>query len=128
MITAISQGVKISIETEFQEQYSNATNEHFMFAYKITIENLTEYTLQLMSRKWFIFDSKGETRIVEGEGVVGLQPILEPNQSYSYVSGCNLNSEIGSMRGKYIMFNHVTQELFEVEIPEFELIVTYRLN
>lgn len=128
MVTAISQGVKISIETVFQEQYSNAANEHFMFAYSITIENLTELPIQLLSRKWFIFDSKGETRIVEGEGVVGLQPIIAPNNSYSYVSGCNLTSEIGSMRGIYNMINQVTDELFEVEIPEFELIVPYKLN
>ena len=56
MVTAISQGVKISIETLFQEQYSNAAQEHFMFAYKISIENLTDYPIQLLSRKWFILE------------------------------------------------------------------------
>ncbi|MEE1884463.1 Co2+/Mg2+ efflux protein ApaG [Pedobacter flavus] len=128
MVSAISEGIKISIETMFQEQYSNAENDHFMFAYKINIENLTDFPVQLMSRKWFIFDSIGETRIVEGEGVVGLKPILTPNESYTYVSGCQLKSEIGSMRGKYSMLNLHTERLFDVEIPEFELIVPFKLN
>ncbi|RYY10133.1 MAG: Co2+/Mg2+ efflux protein ApaG, partial [Chitinophagaceae bacterium] len=101
MVTAISQGVKISVETVYQEQYSNPLNEHFMFAYSITIENMTVAPIQLLSRKWFIFDSVGTTRIVEGAGVVGLQPVIAPGESYNYVSGCNLKSGIGSMRGHY---------------------------
>ncbi|RYG28651.1 MAG: ApaG domain, partial [Chitinophagaceae bacterium] len=74
MVTAISQGVKVSIDTVYQQQYSNPVNEHFMFAYSILIENLTENTVQLLRRQWFIFDSNGSMREVEGEGVVGLQP------------------------------------------------------
>ncbi|RZL05075.1 MAG: Co2+/Mg2+ efflux protein ApaG [Pedobacter sp.] len=128
MVTAISQGVKISVETVYQEQYSNPANEHYMFAYSITIENLTSDTVQLLSRKWFIFDAAGDTRIVEGAGVVGLQPVISSGESYSYVSGCTLKSELGSMRGHYTMLDHFTGITFEAEIPEFELIVPYRLN
>lgn len=128
MTTAISQGVKISIETAYQEKYSNAEEDSFMFAYSITIQNLTEQPIQLLRRKWFIFDSFGHTKIVEGEGVVGLQPIIVPNESYSYVSGCSLKSDVGSMRGLYYMQNLITDTSLEVEIPEFELVAPYKLN
>lgn len=128
MTTAISQGVKISIETAYQEKYSNAEEDSYMFAYSITIQNLTEQPIQLLRRKWFIFDSFGHTKIVEGEGVVGLQPIIIPNESYSYVSGCNLKSDVGSMRGLYYMQNLLTDTPLEVEIPEFELVTPYKLN
>lgn len=128
MTNAISQGVKISIETAYQDQYSDAGDNNFMFAYSITIQNLTEQPIQLLRRKWFIFDASGETRVVEGEGVVGLQPIIVSGESYNYVSGCSLTSEMGSMRGFYIMKNLITNMELEVEIPEFELITPYKLN
>lgn len=128
MVTAITEGVKISVETIYQDEHSNPANEHFMFAYRIEVENLSEYTVQLMYRKWFIFDSNGTVREVEGEGVVGVQPIIEPGDSYSYVSGCNLKTDLGSMRGNYTMHNLVQETSFKVEIPEFQLIVPYKLN
>jgi ApaG protein len=57
MVTAITQGVKISVDTVYQEEYSNPEKEHFMFAYQISVENLSDYSIQLMRRQWFIFDS-----------------------------------------------------------------------
>lgn len=128
MVTAITQGVKISVETTYQDDYSNPGNEHFMFAYRINIENLTDYTIQLKRRQWFIFDSNGTQREVEGEGVVGQQPILEPGDMHSYISGCQLSTDIGSMRGNYLMHRLTDDSEFSVEIPEFELVVPYRLN
>lgn len=128
MVTAITQGVKISVETTFQDDYSNPGNEHFMFAYRINIENLTDFTIQLKRRQWFIFDSNGTQREVEGEGVVGQQPILHPGDMHSYVSGCQLSTDMGSMRGNYLMQRLADNSQFNVEIPEFELVVPYRLN
>ena len=128
MVTAITQGVKISVETIYQDEHSNPANEHFMFAYRIEIENLSDYAIQLMSRHWFIFDSNGSVRDVEGEGVVGIQPVIEPGKSYAYVSGCNLKTDIGSMSGHYSMTRLVDETSFEVDIPEFQLIVPYKLN
>lgn len=128
MVTAITDGVKISVETIYQDEHSNPVSEHFMFAYRIDIENLSSFTVQLMRRKWFIFDSNGTVREVEGEGVVGAQPIIEPGETYTYVSGCNLKTEIGSMRGNYTMHNLVQETSFKVEIPEFQLIAPYKLN
>lgn len=128
MVTAITQGVKISVDTVYQEEYSNPEKEHFMFAYQITIENLSDYAIQLMRRQWFIFDSNGTQKEVEGEGVVGLQPTIEPGESHSYVSGCNLTTDMGSMSGTYLMHRVADNTDFSVDIPEFHLIVPYRLN
>lgn len=128
MVTAITQGVKISVDTVYQEEYSNPEKEHFMFAYQITVENLSDYSVQLMRRQWFIFDSNGTQREVEGEGVVGIQPVIEPGESYSYVSGCNLTTDIGSMTGTYLMHRVADETDFSVDIPEFQLIAPYRLN
>lgn len=128
MVTAITLGVKISVETTYQDDHSDPGNNHFMFAYRITIENLTDYTVQLKRRQWFIFDSNGMQREVEGEGVVGEQPVIEPGNSHSYVSACNLNTDMGSMSGNYLMKRLADDKDFTVDIPEFELIVPYRLN
>lgn len=128
MVTAITQGVKISVETIYHDEHSNPANEHFMFAYRIEIENLSDYAIQLMRRQWFIFDSNGSVRAVEGEGVVGLQPVIEPGKNYSYVSGCNLKTDMGSMKGHYTMNRLVDETSFNVDIPEFQLVVPYRLN
>ncbi len=128
MVTAITEGVKISVETIYQSEHSNPANEHFMFAYRIEVANISAHTLQLMRRKWFIFDSNGTVREVEGEGVVGVQPIIATGETYSYVSGCNLKTEIGSMRGNYTMHNLVQEVSFKADIPQFPLIVPYKLN
>ncbi len=128
MVTKITDGVKISVETIYQPEYSNPANEHFMFAYRVNIENLTENTVQLLNRRWVIFDSNGTKREVEGEGVVGQQPIIEPGDNHEYVSGCNLKTDMGSMKGSYEMERTVDGRRFKVNIPEFYLIAPYKLN
>jgi ApaG protein len=92
------------------------------------MQNLNPHKVQLLSRDWFIFDSLEEASYVSGEGVVGEQPILNPEQKYTYVSGCELNSEIGYMKGFYTFRNLTTGELFQVQIPKFDLIYPGKLN
>jgi ApaG protein len=128
MVTAITHQVKISVVTSYEDHHSNSANDYFMFAYRITIENLSEYTIQLLRRKWLIFDSDGTSREVEGEGVVGQQPVLNPGEQHTYVSGCQLTTEIGTMKGEFQMQRLADHTLFNVEIPKFELIADYRLN
>ena len=128
MVTYITDGVKVSVETIYQPEYSNPSNDHFMFAYKVTIENLGNYAVRLLSRHWCIFDSNGAKREVEGEGVVGVQPVLNPGERYQYVSGCNLRTEMGKMSGTYQMENLHSKQLFEVSIPSFEMIVPLKNN
>jgi ApaG protein len=128
MVTKITDGVKVTVETIYQPEYSNPMNEHYMFAYKVHIENLTDYSVQLLRRHWHIFDSNGTKREVEGEGVVGQQPVIEPGESHEYVSGCNLKTDMGSMHGTYQMKRIVDEEDFYVNIPEFYLVAPYKLN
>ncbi len=128
MVTKITDGVKVTVETIYQPEYSNPMNEHYMFAYKVHIENLTDYSVQLLRRHWHIFDSNGTKREVEGEGVVGQQPVIEPGESHEYVSGCNLKTDMGSMHGSYQMKRIVDEGEFNVNIPEFYLVAPYKLN
>jgi ApaG protein len=128
METSTTQGVKISVTTNYLPDYSSPAQQHFVFAYKISIENNSEFTVKLLRRHWHIYDSNGVVREVEGEGVVGQQPVLEPNESHQYVSGCNLKTGIGKMKGTYLMERLVDGKQFNVNIPEFVLIVPYKLN
>lgn len=128
MISKISEGVKVSVETFYQQDYSNPMQSEFMFAYRITIENHNGFPVQLHSRHWYIFDSNGSYREVEGEGVVGMQPVINAGDEYQYVSGCNLHSEMGRMHGVYIMENLHTKEVFEVNIPAFEMVAPFKFN
>ncbi len=128
MISKISGGVKISVETFYQPEYSNPLNSEFMFAYKITIENNNEFSVKLLRRHWFIYDSDGSTREVEGEGVVGIQPVITPATSYQYISGCNLRSEMGKMMGTYLLENVNNKNTFDVAIPAFEMQAPFKMN
>ncbi|CAA9323379.1 MAG: ApaG protein [uncultured Cytophagales bacterium] len=128
MTTEITEGVKVTVLTEFQPEYSSPAQAHYVFTYKISIENCSEYTVQLLRRHWFIYDANGSLREVEGEGVVGQQPVLEPGETHEYISGCNLKTGIGKMKGTYLMERVVDAKQFRVRIPEFTMIVPYRLN
>jgi ApaG protein len=128
MITAITNDVKITVEVEFQQRQPNGSIEENIFAYRITIENNSDYTIKLLRRHWFIKDSGFPQREVEGEGVVGLQPVLEPGASHRYISGCNIKSDFGQMKGYYLMERMVDGKDFKVTIPAFNLILPIRLN
>lgn len=128
MTTEITEGVKVTVETEFQPEYSSPAQAHYVFTYKISIENCSEYTVQLLRRHWYIYDANNSHREVEGEGVVGQQPVLEPGETHEYISGCNLKTGIGKMKGTYLMERVVDGKHFKVRIPEFTMIVPYRLN
>jgi ApaG protein len=128
MVNRITEGVDVSVETFYQPEYSNPVNSEYMFAYRITIINNNRFPVKLMRRHWFIFDSNGEHREVEGEGVVGVQPQINPGDTYQYVSGCNLKTEMGKMFGTYQMENIASRKPFEVSIPVFEMIVPFKMN
>ena len=128
MGTEVTKGVKVTISTDYLSEYSSPMQHHYVFAYNVTIENLSDFSIQLERRHWFIYDSNGQVREVEGEGVVGQKPILEPGQQHSYVSGCNLKTSLGKMGGTYSMRKLVNDYSFEVIIPEFTLMAPYRQN
>ena len=85
MANKISEGVEVSVETFYQPDYSNPISGEYMFAYRITLENHNSFPVKLHRRFWQIFDSNGSSREVEGEGVVGVQPVLQPGEQYQYV-------------------------------------------
>lgn len=128
MISEISQGVKITVETFYQPDYSNPLTGEYMFAYRITVENNNTYPVKLLRRLWHIFDSNGSYKEVEGEGVVGVMPVIQPGDQYQYVSGCNLKTEMGKMLGHYIMENLNNHQQFKAFIPEFEMIAPFKNN
>lgn len=128
MVQQITEGVSITVETFYQPAQSNPLSAEYLFAYRITIENLQEVSVKLLRRCWHIIDSNGAYREVEGEGVVGQQPIIEPGSSYQYISACNLRSDMGKMHGFYQMENLYNKRLFKVAIPEFQMIAPFKLN
>jgi ApaG protein len=128
MVQQVTEGVSIMVETFYQPSQSNALNYEHLFAYRITIENLTIYPVKLLSRHWHIKDSNGTHREVEGEGVVGQQPVIQPGDNYQYTSGVNLMSDVGKMYGTYLMENLFNKKKLTITIPEFALVVPSKLN
>ena len=128
IIQQITDGVSISVLTAFQERYSNPKALDFLFSYEITIENLSVSPVRLLRRHWYILDSVGTRREVDGEGVIGEQPLLHPGEQFTYVSAANIQTEMGRMTGYYTMENLHAGKLFNVTIPEFELIAPFKMN
>lgn len=125
MVSQVTSGVEVSVETFYQ---ADANQPEFIFAYRVTIENHNAFPVQLLRRHWDIFDSNGTYRQVDGEGVIGQQPILEPGGRHQYISGCNLLTEMGRMSGHYEMINLNTDQPFTVVIPAFDLVMPAKLN
>src|SRR5690606_14100533 len=128
MNTAISEGVEISVKVNFRKDLSQVEEGSFFFNYEIKISNKNSFPIQLLLRHWYIFDSLHDVNFVSGESVVGEQSILKPDESYSYMSGCELHSEFGYMKGFYIFRNLINQKDLQVFIPKFNLEYTPRLN
>jgi ApaG protein len=128
MVTEVTKGIRISVDTQFQPDHSNAKNSLFLFSYRVQIENCSEEAVQLLSRKWLIMDANGFVRKVEGEGVIGEQPIIEPGETHQYSSSCDLNTDMGKMWGTYLMQRVNKGDKFRVNIPEFKMMVPHRLN
>ncbi|EGR1133080.1 Co2+/Mg2+ efflux protein ApaG [Vibrio cholerae] len=119
--------IKIQVQTRYIEEQSNPEYQRFVFAYLITIKNLSSQTVQLMSRRWLITDADGKQTVVEGDGVVGEQPRIKANDEYTYSSGAALDTPVGVMQGQYLMIDE-QGESFTVEIEPFRLAVPHVLN
>lgn len=128
MISAVTRGIKVLVESFYQVDYSLPAKNEFMFAYRITIVNESDKAVKLLRRHWYIMEGDSSTRQVEGEGVVGQQPILTPGETYQYISGCGLKSEVGKMYGTYLFQRLQDGKLFYATIPEFKLISLEKLN
>ena len=116
-LSALSQ---VTVEPSYLEEQSSPENRHFVWAYRVRIENHGTEQVQLLNRYWRITDAKGVTQEVEGPGVVGEQPILQPGASFVYTSGCPLTTPSGIMQGRYEMQTD-EGERFWINIPAFSL-------
>lgn len=128
MVTQITKGIKISVMTGFEGTYFKNHRILFAFTYHITIENHGKDSVQLIDRHWDIFDALNYMETVDGEGVVGKKPVIKPGESYSYSSGCLLNSPFGAMRGYFNMVNFTSTRNFRVIVPTFRLSAPFALN
>lgn len=112
--------INISVETTYLDNQSDPDSQRFVFSYRITITNQNETPVQLLDRQWLITDGNQHIQEVNGEGVVGEQPLIEPNASYTYTSGTVLATSVGSMQGHYGMTTE-SGTLFKAPIPAFTL-------
>lgn len=121
---AESRKYEITVHTRAQylEEQSRPEQDHYVFAYTITLTNTGTIPAQLISRHWLITDSHHHVEEVRGLGVVGQQPLLKPGESYEYTSGSTLSTAVGTMRGSYQMVAEDGTR-FEAPIPEFTLSV-----
>ncbi|OGT24793.1 MAG: Co2+/Mg2+ efflux protein ApaG [Gallionellales bacterium RIFOXYB12_FULL_54_9] len=115
-------GIIIQTQVKYLPDQSDESADRFVFSYTIGITNLGTVTARLISRHWVITDAFNHVQEVRGQGVVGEQPLLRPNQSFEYTSGTALATQVGTMRGSYQMRTDDGDD-FEVEIPEFVLSV-----
>lgn len=125
MYQRITRGIAVIVEPTFLEEQSQPEKGRFAWAYHIRIENHGMETVQLLTRHWRITDGRGEIHEVEGDGVVGEQPVLNPGGQFEYTSGTPLATPTGFMVGSYGMETEAG-ELFRVEIPAFSLDSPYQ--
>jgi len=117
----------VSVVNRFVPLQSCASKNRYVFAYTITITNLSDKPFQLISRHWIITDGTGETEEVYGDGVVGEQPLIQPGERFTYTSGSVFKTEMGTMEGRYFM-QRQNGDKFEVEIPLFVLSIPRTLH
>ncbi|MES2680219.1 MAG: Co2+/Mg2+ efflux protein ApaG [Bacteroidota bacterium] len=128
MVKTITHNIEVSVEAKYWAKHSIPKESHYFFVYFITIENKSDFAVQLLRRHWDIFDSIGDKRVVDGDGVVGETPVIEPGEKFEYNSGCNLTSDIGFMKGHYTLVQLLDQKEFNIDIPKFDLVVPAKMN
>lgn len=127
MSTAVTQGVRVVVKSEYLPQHSQPHGGRFVFAYTIRISNESSETVQLKNRHWHIMHGDGKREEVKGPGVVGEQPTLQSGQSFQYTSGCVLTTPHGTMHGTYEMARS-DGTTFQAEIAPFSLAAPHALN
>jgi ApaG protein len=123
---ATTREVRVTVRSYYLADQSEPDQNHFVWAYRVSIENTGRRTVQLLKRSWEITDANGRTQRVHGEGVVGEQPVLEAGESFEYTSGTPLATASGFMVGKYHMLDRTSGEPFDVAIPAFSLDSPYQ--
>lgn len=101
--SSLTRGIRVHTYPVYMTEQSDPAGRQFVFGYRIVITNQSDQTVQIVSRHWVIIDANGNRRDVEGEGVVGQQPVLEPGESFEYASFCPLPTRWGTMEGSYLV-------------------------
>ncbi|MBI3309934.1 MAG: Co2+/Mg2+ efflux protein ApaG [Serratia liquefaciens] len=114
--------VCIQVQSVYVESQSIPEEERYVFAYTITIRNLGRFNVKLLGRYWLVTNSNGRQTEVQGEGVVGEQPLIRPGEEFQYTSGAILETPLGTMEGHYEMVDHQDQP-FQTAIPVFRLAI-----
>jgi ApaG protein len=114
-------------QSKYVPELSKIEDSNFYYLYEISIENKGEKKIKLLARHWDIYDALGKQKQVDGEGVIGQHPIINPGESFKYKSYCPLKTEFGSMSGFYTMKDE-DGNVFKVEIPEFPLVLDNIIN
>ena len=120
MYDETTRSIRVTVEPFYLENQSSPSDNHFVWAYQVRIENMGADTVQLVNRYWHITDSLGRVQEVRGAGVVGEQPTLKPGESFEYTSGTPLPTPSGIMVGTYEM-KSASGRRFDVAVPAFSL-------
>ena len=127
MSETTTNGVNVHVKSVFVRERSSIEDEYYFFAYRVTISNVGEEAVQLVSRHWIITDGDGQVEEVKGPGVVGEQPFLRSGQSFEYTSFCPLSTPVGTMHGSFQMIGE-QGDPFDAEIMPFTLAVPGVMN
>ena len=118
---AVTRGIAVRVAVSYLAEQSDPSASRWFWSYHVRIENGSEVAVQLLSRSWKIVDGRGTLHEVHGEGVVGEMPLIGPDASFDYVSGCPLDTPSGAMKGSYRMVDE-DGSAFDVDIPRFQLL------
>ena len=120
MYSKTTNGVTVTVTPYFLDDQSSPQESHYVWAYQVNIQNSSSATMKLKHRNWVIIDANGKIINVQGEGVVGESPILQPGESFEYTSGTPLKTTNGIMQGFYLMSQENGEQL-RIDIPTFSL-------
>ncbi|MEQ1856298.1 MAG: Co2+/Mg2+ efflux protein ApaG [Longimicrobiales bacterium] len=115
-----TEGIRVWVHPHYSLAESDPAEGTFVFSYQVGLANEGAQPAQLLFRHWLIHDSAAGDSLVDGEGVIGQQPVLAPGQSHQYSSYCVLKSPAGFMEG-YYTFARPDGSRFKVEVPRFHL-------
>jgi ApaG protein len=119
--------ITVQAQVAFIPDQSDSESNRYAFAYTITVTNTGTVAARLISRHWIITDSDSQVQEVRGDGVVGEQPLLNPNEAFQYTSGAIIATPVGTMRGTYHMLAEDGTK-FDAQIPEFTLAMPRMLH
>lgn len=129
MVNAKTKDIGVTVECRYVEEKSKPNVGYYLFSYKIKITNNGRIPIQVIRRKWSIFDSINEKSEMEGDGIIGFKPMIMPfGHSFEYESYCQLKSDCGIMKGFYTVQKLTDDSKFKVKIPDFVLMPVYRKN